>query len=124
MKRRVSAQALVLTTHRQPPGPWTGRSTPRGRNWQDPSPKLSEWFLEAGSIAGSPGSAAGRPAAGGRPAGSSQQSLKNMVEQVYSSLTCGKRSSIQKMTNPLFSPVVTVHTENRHMHTMSFAICI
>lgn len=38
LKRTVYGQVLVYATHRQLVEPWTGQSTPRGRNWLGPSP--------------------------------------------------------------------------------------
>lgn len=70
MKKIAFGQVLVYATHRQPAGPLTGQSTPRGRNWLGPSPILSVGFEEAGSTAENPEIAARRPAAGGRLAGS------------------------------------------------------
>lgn len=70
VKRIVFGQVLVYATHRQPAGPSTVQSTPRGRNWPCPSPILSAGFEEADSTAENPENAAVRPAAGGRQAGS------------------------------------------------------
>ena len=69
VKRIAFVQVLVYATDRQPAGPSTGQSTPRGKNWLGPSPILSAGFEEAGSIAVNHENAKGRPAAGGRQAG-------------------------------------------------------
>lgn len=76
MKRIVFGQVLVYATHRLPPESLTVQSTPRGRNWLDPSPILSAGFEGAGSTAESPGNAVKTPEAGGRPAGSLLLSLE------------------------------------------------
>ena len=80
MKKIVLAQVLVSATYTQPAEPMTGPSTPRGRNCLSPFPTMSAGFEEAGSTAENPAIAAGRPAAGGRQAGSL---LSNLYTRVH-----------------------------------------
>lgn len=85
VKRIVLGQVLVYGTRRQPAGPSTGQSTPRGRNLLGPFPILTARFEEAGSTAESLGNAARRPAAGGRLAGSLLLNLETIGDEV---ITC------------------------------------
>lgn len=76
LRKIAFAQARVYGTQRQPVGPLTGRSTPRGRNWLCLSPISSAGFGAADSKAENPEMPARWSAAGGRQTGFSASNLQ------------------------------------------------
>lgn len=81
LRKIAFALVQVYGTDRQPVGPLTGRSTPRGRNWPCLSPISSAGFGAADSKAEDPEMPARWSAAGGRQAGSSLSNLQKRVQQ-------------------------------------------
>lgn len=81
MKRTVCGQVLASATNKQRAVPWTGRSTPRGRNWLGPSPILSAGFAVSGNTAVGRLSAIKSPAADGRLADSLRLNLETKIRQ-------------------------------------------
>lgn len=76
LRKIAFAQVQVYGTDRQPVGPMTGCSTPRGRNWLCLSPISSAGFGAADSKAENPEMPVRWSAAGGRQAGSSLSNLQ------------------------------------------------